>query len=194
MTEALPHVSVLVENMDQINNQILNQLLMNRNCAIRKQAITMLSNLLCITNSQFLKTLKWNFESNSLVTRIVCVECHLNGCTNENTRTEFCKSKLGIEDTIINFSKISVDVSLNNVILKHALTHLAADSITLKVATLALLPSLSSHVKQFHSKSFTTIWAELAGDSSEEVRKSFTKVIGSILKNAHVSIRFLLCV
>lgn len=163
---------------------------MIKNPSVQEKTMAMLPGFLCMTSSDFSKALKWDCSSSRLITTFFCVECHLKSSIDQKTRGEFLKSELKIEEAITNFSRICIEETLNNFVLKHALARLSGDSANLKVAALSMLPSLSSHVKQFHSKGFIAIWAELAGDSDKEVRKKFTNVIGSFLTNAQVGIIF----
>lgn len=160
---------------------------MSKNRSIQEKTISVLPNLLCITKSDFVKTVKWDANSNKLVTHVYCVQCHLKNIDDEKARKHYLNTTLGIEEPFMNFSKISVDESFSNFILKHALAFISGEVPKLKAATLELLPSLSTHVKPFHSKNFTSIWVELAGDGDKQVRKKFTKSIEPILTNALVS-------
>lgn len=171
-------------------NQVLNETLTSKNDLIQEKVISMLPVYLCITNSDYMKTLKWNCNTTELIVTFFCVNCQLNSLVDEQSRKEILKSNLFIDDTAINFPRVIMEDTLNCLFLRHALARLSSNSKLLKIVTLSLLPSLSSHVEQFHSKSFTAIWIELAGSSDEEVRKRFTEVIGSILKYAQVSIKF----
>lgn len=176
--------------MDNFMNQTLNKTLMSKNDAIQEKIISLLPVILCITNSDYMKTLKWHCNTAELTSTFFCVKCHLNSLEDDRSRKEFLKSNLFINDIAIRFPRVVIEETSNNLFLKHALGHLSGNSKLLKIVTLSLLPSLSNHVERFHSKSVTAIWSELAGDSDEEVRKKFTEVIGSILKYAQVSKEF----
>lgn len=180
----------MFENIDHFMNQVLNETLMSKNYLIQEKIISILPVFLCIINSDYVKTLKWNCNTTELIATFFCVNCQLNYLEDDRSRKEFLKSNLCVDDTAINFTRVAMEDSSNRLILKHALSHLTGSSKVLKIVTLSLLPSLSNHVEQFLLKKFTAIWTELAHDTDEEVRKRVTEVIGSILKYTQVRIKF----
>lgn len=175
----------MFEDVDHFIYHVLNQILLNRNHCFQEKTMQILPTLLCIVNSSFVKMLKWNCDEAKLNVTFLCTSCQRN-CLEDYT---FGKKSVISENGGIAMSsrKVAMQDSPNNLFLKHCSEYLAGESKLLKITALASLPSLSNHVEQFHSKKLTQIWAKIAGDSDEEVRKKFTEVIGFVLKYLEVS-------
>lgn len=177
-------MAILFENMDNFINEVLNQTLSSQNQSIQEKAVSILANFICITNSDFVKTMKWDTKSNTLCDKFYCLKCHLQ----DNSKKELLKTEYGIDDVVVIFQKVNMEEMSSYSYLKYILAHLSGGCTPLKIASLSQLISFSSHVKEFHSKNVTTIWIESVGDNDEKVRKELTQVIGSVLRSAQVSI------
>lgn len=178
--------------MDNFLYQLLNQTLTSPDQSIQEKSISVLGNFICTINSDFLKTLQWDINTNTLETELFCVQCHLNSLKDNEARKEFLKSEYGHDDAVVNFRKVSMKKMTNYPFLKYVLAQLSSDCVALKIAALPQLISLSTHVEQFHSKNVTAIWVQLIGDPDEKVRKELTEVIECVLTNLQVSVFFCL--
>ncbi|KYB25791.1 Serine/threonine-protein kinase ATR-like Protein [Tribolium castaneum] len=163
----LAHILTIFQNPDRVISEILTPALSSSNERVLEEVTEALPDIICVSSSDFVKLTR--IEECQVKIDIFCKKCH----------------DLTSDGLSVTFAKIDVDLTtLQGAILKNVLKFLTLDNAGLKSRALEVLPFCSNHILKFHSGNVAKIWVEKIGDSDENVRKTFAKVVPKIIKCA----------
>lgn len=187
----IPHIISIFSKSEAYFNEIFIPNLNDGTGNRLKTAISISRPILCTSYCDYIKIICLD-DTGQLAVQIQCEKCDI-GIKNSSEKLEILKQfKKQIQSQgrsiILNFCHNKFDVgSLSNDILRKSMAVLQNKEVSLKIASLQILPSVASHSRMFISTDIVKIWLEKLEDNDPGVRGMLARNIGVILKNSEVN-------